>query len=134
MPADTAQWHVAPGPETRTGKPNDYLVLPEGGDRAAPVFAMPPADLALAFDEVAMAAPRTVRLAGGPDTGLTTYVQRSRLMGYPDFVSVEARDLGDGRATLAIWSRARYGRSDFGVNAARIDRWLEALEPLAQSR
>jgi uncharacterized protein (DUF1499 family) len=34
---------------------------------------------------------------------------------------------GAGRSTLAIYSRSLVGRKDFGVNRARIQRWLAAL-------
>ncbi len=33
----------------------------------------------------------------------------------------------DGRATLAIYSHARSGYYDFGVNRRRVRRWLAAL-------
>jgi uncharacterized protein (DUF1499 family) len=33
----------------------------------------------------------------------------------------------DGQATLAIYSRSLIGHGDFGVNRARIERWLAAL-------
>jgi len=34
---------------------------------------------------------------------------------------------GEGKSTLAIYSRAVYGRRDFGVNQARIEDWLSRL-------
>lgn len=127
-PSDPARWHVVPGPDTSTGRPNEALRLPGSG---APVYAVPPGELAARLDAVALAEPRTRRLAGGPEAGFTTYVQRSRWLGFPDYVSVQVSPTDQG-ATLAIWSRARFGRSDLGVNAARLDRWLQALKPLEQ--
>jgi uncharacterized protein (DUF1499 family) len=35
--------------------------------------------------------------------------------------------VGDSRSTLAIYSRSQLGRSDLGVNLARIERWLDKL-------
>ncbi len=32
-----------------------------------------------------------------------------------------------GGAALAVYGRARYGIRDFGVNRARIERWIAAL-------
>ncbi len=58
---------------------------------------------------------------------LITYVQRSRVFGFPDYLTVKAVVM-DGGAGLIIWSRARYGRSDFGVNRARVEAWLAALD------
>jgi uncharacterized protein (DUF1499 family) len=37
----------------------------------------------------------------------------------------------EGGAGLIIWSRARYGRGDFGVNRARVDAWLTALDQVS---
>ena len=50
---------------------------------------------------------------------------RSRVWGFPDYVSVRVLP-GDaeGTSTLAILSRLRFGRSDVGVNAARMQTWL----------
>lgn len=127
-PSDPERWHVVPGPGTSTGKPNEAMRLPGQG---SPVYAVTPGELAARLDAVALAEPRTRRLAGGPETGFTTYVQRSQWLGFPDYISAQVR-AAEGGATLAIWSRSRFGRSDLGVNAARLERWLQALEPLKQ--
>ncbi len=127
---DPAEWHADPLEMTRTERPNDFQALPPGkpGDIESPVFAMPAAELARRFDAVALAQPRTRRLAGDPAQGWTTYVQRSLLIGWPDYISARAVDLGEGRSALAVWSRSRYGYSDWGVNRARVEAWLAALE------
>jgi uncharacterized protein DUF1499 len=56
-----------------------------------------------------------------------TYIQRSTVLRFPDIVTVEFIDLGNDRSTLAIDSRARYGRSDFGVNRRRVSEWIGLL-------
>ncbi|WP_333831713.1 DUF1499 domain-containing protein [Rubrimonas sp.] len=128
-PDDVAIWHVDPLAGMSTGKPNEARVAPAGasGDLESPVFEMAPAELMARLDAVALAEPRARRLAGDPAEGFATYVQRSALMGFPDYVSVRAVDLGEGRSALAIWSRSRYGHSDLGVNRARLERWMAAL-------
>ena len=125
-PMDPGTWHANPERGTRTGKPNDYLLGP-GGDREALTSDLPPAELAARIDTVAMAEPRTNRLAGDPASGHVTYVQRSRAMGFPDAISVRTVPDGDG-SRLMVWSRSRYGQSDLGVNAARVWRWLAAAD------
>jgi len=55
------------------------------------------------------------------------YVQRSALLGFPDTIIVRYLGLPDGRSTLALYSRSQLGRSDLGVNEARLKRWLEKL-------
>ena len=63
-PLDPARWHVSLAEPRRTGKPNDVRLRPEGGDIAAPVFALPPADLAAKIAALALAEPHTRLLAG----------------------------------------------------------------------
>ena len=121
-PIDPAAWHADPAEAVRSGKPNDYLVA-EGGDRAPPRFSARPAAVASAFDAVAMAEPGVTRLAGDPAEAHVSYVQRSRIVGFPDIVSARAVADGDG-ARLLVWSRSRYGHSDMGVNRARVEAWL----------
>jgi uncharacterized protein (DUF1499 family) len=131
-PDDPAVWHVDPAGVAAIRPTNAYLVAPEGATAAVPnrtakVYTMAPEALAAAFDQVAMAAPRTARLAGSQETGWTTYVQRTKLMGYPDYISVRAVAV-EGGAALIVYSRARYGKGDWGVNKARVDGWLEELD------
>ncbi|WP_170125317.1 DUF1499 domain-containing protein [Jannaschia seohaensis] len=125
-PMDPETWHADPEAGARTGKPNDYLVA-EGGDRPALRLDRAPQEVAAQFDEIAMADERVERIAGSPDEGHVTYVQRSRLMGFPDAISVKVSPEGDG-ARVSVWSRSRYGHSDLGVNRERVERWLSALE------
>ena len=132
IPDDPAVWHADPATAARTGAPNDYLVAPEGAtaarpDRVAEVHALPPAELLRRFDAVATGAPRTGRIAGSPDEGWVTYVQRSRLFGFPDYVSVRSVEVPGGSA-LVVWSRSRFGYGDFGANKARVESWLAALD------
>ncbi len=127
-PLRPEHWHIVPAAEASTARPNEAQLLPGDG---APVYALRPAELAARLDALALAEPRTERLAGHPDDGFTTYVQRTPVWRFPDVISVHVLPHGEG-ATLAIWSRARYGYSDWGVNAARLARWLEALKPFQQ--
>jgi uncharacterized protein (DUF1499 family) len=133
-PSEPTRWHVDPLSAPGTGHPNQFRVGPEGSpgaDATTPTYRVPPRELALAVDALAMAQPRTTRLAGGPDGLWTTYLHRSRLMGFPDFTSVRVVE-AEGGARLAVFARARFGRSDLGVNRARVEKWLEALAPMAQ--
>ena len=75
-----------------------------------------------ALHAVIMTEPRTKLVAGNPSEGRATYVTRSLLWGFPDYTTVQ-KD-GDG---VQIYGRLVFGRSDFGVNAARVNRWIDAL-------
>ncbi len=108
VPDDVARWHLSP---EATGD-SDM----EGG-----VTRAVPGDLA-ALDAIIRAEPRTRVLAGSVNSGMVTYITRSKVMGFPDYTTVEQR--GD---TLVLHARLRYGKSDMGVNKARVERWLAAL-------
>jgi len=55
------------------------------------------------------------------------FLVRTRLMRYPDTVVVEVIEQGPNLSTLALYSRSQIGRSDFGVNRRRIERWVERI-------
>lgn len=117
-----------------SGKPNQYLMLPEGFESSAtpddrsPVFAVAGATLSAALKRVALAEARTEMLSADDDAGAYEFVQRSAVFRFPDFISVKIVPAGEGHSTLAIYSRAKVGYSDFGVNRKRVERWLTALK------
>ena len=123
VPSPPGDWHVDPSTLETHDRRNAHLLTTAD----APVYGLPATELALALDAVARATPRTNRIAGAPEDLWTTYVVRSRIMGFPDYVSVRIAGLDDATATLAIYARARFGRSDLGVNRARVENWLAAL-------
>ncbi|MCC7276464.1 MAG: DUF1499 domain-containing protein [Alphaproteobacteria bacterium] len=120
----------------RRETPNDALACPPGlcrapSDLTPPAYAMGARALAALFDRAVAAEPALERVGGDDGAPSRRYVQRSRLLRFPDTVVVRFLDLPDGRATLALYSRAQLGRSDFGVNLARIRRWLDRLDRAA---
>nr|WP_303626490.1 DUF1499 domain-containing protein [Roseovarius sp. M141] len=105
---DVARWHR----------------LPEGvsdRDMEGGVMRVASGDLA-DLDGIIRAEPRTHVLAGSVECGMVTYVTRSKVFGFPDYTTVAQRG-----ADLALYARLRYGKSDMGVNKARVERWLVAL-------
>ena len=125
-PIDAEAWHVDPLAADPPGA-SGWLVRPQGGDAAGPVFAATPEALLLRLDAVARAAPRTRRIAGRPEEGRMTYLTRSRFWGFPDFTTVTALPVPDGAAPVLL-ARARFGHSDLGVNRARIEDWIARIE------
>ena len=116
----------------RTGKPNQYLVCPPGLCKAkvdveSPTFDVAVGALQTAWHEVATTEPRVELLAKDVERNTFDYLQRSRLMRYPDIITVQFIATGAGGSTLAIYSRSIYGRSDFNVNKTRITDWLAKL-------
>lgn len=104
-PDDPVRWHVAP-----------------------PVMAVTAAAQGRADIAPARATPRTTLLAGAPETGMITWVTRSRLFGFPEYPTAAATPAAGG-CRLDIVARQRFGRGDMGVNAARLRDWLGQLAP-----
>lgn len=115
-PNDPAVWHVDPATAPDPGTPNFARRTLES--------PLPPAELRARIDAVAQAEGATVL---AEDTAHVTWIARTRLMRYPDFVSIRLDQTEAGGTRLTALSRARFGHSDMGVNAARLDRWLAGL-------
>ena len=114
--------------------PNQYLVLPPdfpstpaAPHRRSPVFDVGVDRLAAAWDAVIAEQPRVTPTRRDDAARQVEYVQRSRLFRFPDVITVQLVPLGPNRSTLAVYSRSRYGRRDFGVNRRRVDAWLARL-------
>jgi len=111
-PTDPARWHLDPATAPRPTTPNWAEA-----DRLSPLA---PAQIAQAIATRARAEGAT-RIAG--DDLFATWEARSRLMRYPDYVTIRLAP-EDGGTRIQAFSRARYGYGDGGVNAARLRRWL----------
>ncbi len=114
---------------------NSFLACPPDYCAAtaapSPVFALPVERLADAWRRMLAAEPEVFPVASDPQAQRFTVIQRTRLLHFPDIVTVEFVALGPDRSSLAVYSRARYGRGDFGANRKRVLRWLSELPPLA---
>lgn len=131
MPVRPETHHVDPATITPPTSPNFALRRGEGA-----------ASLAASLEETADRLTDVLTAAGGQPlagdlaAGHASFVFRSRLMGFPDVVSIRLRDasarerLPEGALTeIDIYSRALLGYSDLGVNRARVDALLTALAP-----
>lgn len=123
---DVGQWHVDPQAAPDPSTPNWYRVTPDG-ENPAPVFQASVDELSSAFDRVVAAQNFIELLKDDRPEGPVTWVQRSALFGFPDYISASFLPAGDG-STVAIFSRARVGQSDLGVNEKRVNAWLAAVE------
>jgi uncharacterized protein (DUF1499 family) len=122
-PTDPAIWHVDPLTVTGTSLRNSYLMR-AGGDAPVLHLTLPPDAAATRLDAVALATPRTTRVAG--QGGYVTYMTRSRIWGFPDFTSVRI-SAAPGGSDIAIFARSRFGAADGGVNKARVAAWIAQL-------
>lgn len=110
-PTDVSRWHKP------VGKAEDV----DGTGWAARII--PASDGMLSdIHQVMLALPRTDLLAGSVGEGRLTYITRSRIMGFPDYTTIEQDD-----GLIKLYARLRFGKSDMGVNAARLERVLEEV-------
>ncbi|MFO1203665.1 MAG: DUF1499 domain-containing protein [Tabrizicola sp.] len=119
-PSDPARWHVDLAAGGLPANAHVFCIRPD--NRYGPIVGDPKALLGK-LDGIALATPRTVRLAGSAEEGRITWVTRSALMGYPDYTTAQVME-GPG---LCIAGRQRFGSEDWGVNARRIGGWVQEL-------
>lgn len=123
---------------TRPRTPNTFLLAPEGlckqakVDKIAPVYGVAAAKLRQEFLGIVIAQPRLSHTFADEVGLYDDFVVRSAVFGFPDLVTVKFLDLNGGKSTLALYSRAVYGRSDLGVNRARSLQWLSQLGAVAK--
>ena len=124
---------------SRPSKPNNYLACTDehcpkaGHDLAAPVFEVPLAQVVEAWDALIADQPRLEETGRSGDGWQREYVQRSRFFRFPDTITVRfvAEDVEEGAlpaTRVLLYSEARFGHFDFGVNAQRVAGWLADLE------
>lgn len=122
MPASV--WHVDPATVTPPASPN--YALRQGSEAVR--LAAPAATVAQRLQNIAATEGASLIAGNLMEGGHATYVVRSALMGYPDAVSIRLTPEGEG-TVMQIFSRARFGHSDMGVNDARVARWIAAAAP-----
>ena len=118
---------------TRHATPNDALVAPASHNpNARPdwepkPYALPADELLARLKRVALAE-RDTRELPSDRPRAARFLQLTRLMRFPDTIDAEVLPVGENQSTLALYSRSLIGRKDFGVNGARLTRWLAALD------
>jgi hypothetical protein len=114
----------------RPSSPNYYLACPPGfcnikPDKDSPVFPVSVQILRSSWLNSIKSEPRFKLLYSKNDH--YEYVQRSLIFRFPDYVSVCLISHGEGRSSIALLSRSKYGYYDFGVNKKRVERLLKNL-------
>ena len=110
-PSDPARWHTEVTETANTTMPYGAVRVVPAGDGTFERLDVLMQDL-----------PRTRVLAGSVAEGRVTYVTRSKWMGFPDYTTIERA--GD---ELRLFARSRFGKSDMGVNIARLQTVLGQL-------
>ena len=127
-PSDPKIWHVAISNDApaRPGPCADQVQPLRNGARALCLVQGKPSEVLAKLAAIAEAYPRTSRLAGSAAEGRMTWFARSRIMGFPDFITAEVSAVPDG-TRLEVFARQRFGEGDMGVNAARLRVWLSQI-------
>ncbi|MBK1668046.1 hypothetical protein CKO28_08350 [Rhodovibrio sodomensis] len=117
-------------PRKRT--PNSALALPahsarDDAELESPVFSAAVEQLRDAVVSIAAREPRTHLLHLDREAMQAEFEQSSKLFRFPDTITVAFEPVDATHATLSIYSRARFGYYDFGVNRKRVQRWLDLL-------
>lgn len=111
-PTDPARWHVPVAAQADKDMEGGAIRVLEGG----------PDDLR-ALQDIALGTPRTHQIAGSVEEGRLTFETRSKWIGFPDYTTIEQSD-----GQIKMFARLRFGRSDLGVNAKRLEAWIDALK------
>ena len=140
-----AQYRLLPGEEAaiaelRSPLPQpSFLACPPGycgaGEAvASPIFEMSWAQLRDGWRRIVAAEPGVVEVAADGQRRRSVYIAHSAMFGFPDIVTVEFVALDPFRSGIALYSRSRYGRSDFGANRRRVEGWLARLQQEARAQ
>jgi hypothetical protein len=116
----------------RRDTPNDALAcLPEfcaaKADIPAPVIARPFGDVFLAVQDAVVHEPGLEQVDADSGQGTLRFVQRSKVMHFPDTINVKVVPTADGGSAVLIYSRSQLGEADMGVNLARVKRWADLI-------
>jgi uncharacterized protein (DUF1499 family) len=115
----------------KISRPNQFLALPvqftsaQKADAVSPVFAVSVDQVRDAWLEIVRG---EARVSGIRQLeGQIEAIQRTPLVGFPDWITAQPVDMGDGKASICIFSRSKFGYSDAGVNKKRVMAWIELL-------
>lgn len=111
-PQDAERWHVPITETTDADYKSGAVRVIEAGP-----------DALQRADDYMRNLPRTQVVAGSVEEGRITYVTRSQLWAFPDYTTIE-----QAGEQLRAYARLRFGKSDMGVNRARLEGLVAALQ------
>lgn len=124
----------------RSRRPNECLALPPGfggqrePDIVSPVFTADAETLRRMFDRAIADEPRIQVVRESPDGLQVELIERSRWLKFEDRIIAGFHPSAGDRSAPLLWSRSETGFYDFGVNRARVVRWLDRLQDVAGRR
>lgn len=125
--------------KTLTSRPNQFLVCPQDycadtPHMISPAFPVARAELAEAWDAIMAGKSQFQQLKSGDYSAQRQYEERSKLIGFPDRMSVQFLTVSPTSSSVAIYSRSKYGYSDLGVNETRVVRLMSELKAKLEQR
>jgi len=121
IPADSEPYHEDPAvPEKQRSEVR--MIGPD-----APRFEAEARDVLTEFSKIARRDWRVGLVEGSVDEGMITFVARSTIFGFRDYITVKATD-ETGGSKLSVYARPRFNVYDWGANQKRLDRWLGKLK------
>ena len=116
----------------RPKTPNSFLACPHDyysiiSDTETPTLKYPINDITHAWTEAITQLKRSYEVIDLRSHNQKTYVQRSKIMGYPDIITVQFEQINIESSGITLYSRSQYGYSDMGVNKNRVITLLEKL-------
>jgi len=112
---------------------NEYIVCPPGICPNAQVIKSPSYNVDIqtlekTIDKVILNSDlRTQLINEDKKTNRREYVQRMRLLNWPDVITVQFFG-DDKKSTFAMHSYSIYGGSDLGVNRDRVRTWINKID------
>ena len=115
---------------------NGFLACPAGycgvePGIVSPAFPVGAARLGELWAEALRGESGIATISTEPERRRMVLVQHSAVLQFPDVITVEFVAVAPSRSSLAVYSRARYGKLDFGVNRRRVETWVSRLQQLA---
>lgn len=121
VPVDSEEFHEDPA-EADTRRSEVRLI-----GREAPRYPVDAETMLETLKSIATNSWHVAVAEGSVDEGMITFVARSKLLGFRDFITVKGTDEAGG-SKLAVFARPRVNGYDWGANVRRLDRWLAELE------
>jgi len=116
-----------------TDRPNQYLVCPpdycaDKPNETSPTYPVSAPELKTLLEQALAPEQRLIKIQTSGDETISIYQQSSAFFKFPDRITIKFIPIDKTHASLAIYSRAKYGRRDFDVNKMRVKRWLKRLD------
>ena len=115
----------------KINRPNQFLALPasfisiQRADATVGTFNASLDQMRDAWLEILRGEPRVSGIR--QSDGQIEAIQRTALVGFPDWITAQPIDLGQGQASICVFSRSKFGIRDMGVNEKRGLNWLAQL-------